>query len=205
MTEGMLLELLPQLKARAIINSHPQLTYSLIKTMVTLGLVDPNVVAQKLAASQPAAPPAPPAPQMPTVPSQPAPTQPISSHQNPPSSHPSASSSRPVLPQASNSHAPSILDGNPTVKVTTGSRFAPPVNAMGGTPPVAPATSTSTQVTPVQNQTAAVAALINALPLDQRNTIVQLLSLTPEQINAMPPEGRARILEMRRTFLGPGA
>jgi len=55
------------------------------------------------------------------------------------------------------------------------------------TPPVAPADPT---------------AILAALPPEQRDAVMAIISMTPEQLQAVPPDQRAGLLELRRKFLG---
>ncbi|KAF9076549.1 hypothetical protein BDP27DRAFT_1313530 [Rhodocollybia butyracea] len=43
-------------------------------------------------------------------------------------------------------------------------------------------------------------AVLAAIPDDQRAMVMQVLSMTPEQINMLPPQNRASIMELRATL-----
>ncbi|KAF9519157.1 hypothetical protein BS47DRAFT_75489 [Hydnum rufescens UP504] len=140
-------------QARAIIDSHPQLTYSLIKIMVQLNLVDAGVVANTIAIAQARAQP---------------PTQ--QPHYVAPSFVPAAIQNGFGLPS---SHTPVAID--PTTP-------APPVAVAPLLPPNA-------------------VSILAALPPEQREMVRQIISLTPEQLNALPLADRARFTEVRKNFL----
>ncbi|KAG8718134.1 hypothetical protein FRC09_013112 [Ceratobasidium sp. 395] len=217
MEEDKLLDLLVSVKnmvrsdpqtARQTLTSHPNLAYALMKEMVVLDVVDPEVLTRTLQAAtgvQPTPAPAPaPVPAPPqnygaypqqVTPSYPPPSStpsypppsPTSSYP-PPSSIPSypPPSSAPPYPPASQPQpqpqAPSIPPHMYQQSRPQQQPATPPVQSRGPPPP--------------QPQPAAPAPM--GLAPEQQAMIQRLAMLTPDQIAALPPADRAALLELRR-------
>ncbi|KDQ15590.1 hypothetical protein BOTBODRAFT_31487 [Botryobasidium botryosum FD-172 SS1] len=167
-------------QVRTIISSHPQLAPGLVKTMVLLGILDPDVLTKLLASSVQQPAPLAPAPAPPIAPSAPAAVYPSYADNNrPPPSQPAYSnySQPPFQSQAHPYHQPT-----PHVPVAV-----PPPSAYAQPAPPNPA-----------------AAFAN-LSEDERAMLQRVMTFTPEQINQLPPMERAAFMQLRQQFMGPGA
>jgi len=111
----------------------------------------------------------------------------------------------------------SILAGG-TLAVYTGTSPAyatPPASRAAGYQNQTPVQITTASVDPNPSNLAPLvptppaiqtdpAAILAALPPEQRDAIMAIISITPEQLQAMPPDQRAGLVELRRKFLGSG-
>ncbi|KAI0356982.1 hypothetical protein OH77DRAFT_1452035 [Trametes cingulata] len=225
-----ILEVLAQMKAfvithpeqaRALLVAHPQLGYALFQALLLHKIVDPAILNRMLAAtgaSVPSvAPPPPAAPQVPppaqymqpppAIPQQqpppmypsaiPPPSQTPVHHQAPPVPNmyaqpppqmqpppyyrPPPPSAPPAMPQHLQQPAPSHIPGQHPMHV-------PPPSAMQAPPQAPPA---QPPAVPDFDQT-------------QREMLLQVLRLTPDQLNSLPPTEREQIMQLRRQF-GVGA
>jgi len=172
-------------QVRTIISSHPQLAPGLVKTMVLLGILDPDVLTKLLASTvqQPAFPAAPPAPApapliAPSAPATTYPSFPDNSHRPPPSQPAYSNYSQPPFQSQSHHY------NQPTPHAHAG---VPPPSAYAQPAPSNPA-----------------AALAN-LSEDERAMLQRVMTFTPEQINQLPPVERAAFMQLRQQFMGPGA
>ncbi|KAF8322057.1 hypothetical protein DL93DRAFT_2151956 [Clavulina sp. PMI_390] len=188
------LDLLPQLKtlanspdtlvqARMIITSVPDMCYGLVKVMADLGLLDMEVTGRILATAGPGTNAPPPAP----VPS--------TSHSAPP-----ALRGAPTAPAAMRNaqRAASVIQQQQQPVVERPMRPTP-MSALAPAPAVA--TPTPPAPAPAQNATS---ALLATLPPEQRNAVMAIIALTPEQLQSLPPEQRAQFMQLRQRFLGTG-
>ncbi|KAJ7910244.1 hypothetical protein B0H13DRAFT_2328667 [Mycena leptocephala] len=186
-----LLELLLQLKkttpaaARQILNDRPPIAYALITLMVSMNAINFDVFQKTLsdfgAASAQAA-------QAPPVPA-PIPLSAVPPHLQP-SSQPHSRTNTPPT-QLPYQNPPQAAYGYPSAaRLPAGynggfSSAAPPTGY--GTPPPRPAAP-------------AIPDALAAIPEDQRQMIMGVLAMTPEQINQLPPADRANIMQLRATL-----
>ncbi|KAG8946239.1 hypothetical protein FRC04_011985 [Tulasnella sp. 424] len=185
-------------QVRDIINTHPQLAYGLIKTMVSLDIVDQQAFEKTLAANlaqQQAARAAEPIPQVSA----------LSYPQTIP-----AASSYPTQPGGGQAPAPqrSSRFGGP---VQPPSQQQPQMSygAQQGYPsyPADPRRGSGFQNQPGPQSSYGAPApapptLPRNLPPDQGALIQQVLAMTPAQIAALPPEQRDMLLQVRQSVLG---
>ncbi|KAG9002783.1 hypothetical protein FRB93_011385 [Tulasnella sp. JGI-2019a] len=197
-------------QVRVIIGNHPQLAYGLIKTMVSLNIVDQDAFQTTLAASlnQQAPPPAPP-PLIPTP-------QPVANHGVPPpnqfSQYPTQQQyGGPMQQQQTASYPPARAAyplQPPQQQPPKPSRFGPPQAASQPPPPVIrqqpPAPSPYSALPPSRGPPSLPAAAMH-LPPDQKEVVMRVLALTPAQIQALPPVERDTFMAIRQQLLGPGA
>ncbi|KAJ7031130.1 hypothetical protein C8F04DRAFT_1211564 [Mycena alexandri] len=193
-----LLELLLQLKkttpeaARRILNDRPPIAYALITLMVSMNAINFDVFQKTL--SEFGAANAPPQAQAP-VPA-PAPLSAVPPHLQA-SSQPNSRTNTPPMqspyhnpPQGAYGYPPAQPLPNPPYSrgppagYSGGFSSTPPPNY--GTPPPLPAP--------------AVADPLAAFPEEQRQMIMGVLAMTPEQINNLPPSDRANIMQLRATL-----
>ncbi|GJJ13134.1 hypothetical protein Clacol_007384 [Clathrus columnatus] len=174
-----LIELLIQLQkiagtvpdqAKALLTAQPPLAFSLIKLMVKMNILSPEVLQKTLTAmaypsSQQTGPP----PIPPVTPGPP----PISTHSN--GVPPPSTTFHPYPPSSAYQSAVTV---NPAIPQS----YIPP-----------PPTSTIPQL-PTNAQ-----AMLAAIPEDQRNMVLQILSYTPEQINQLAPSEKATFIQLLRT------
>ncbi|EGO01055.1 hypothetical protein SERLA73DRAFT_50956, partial [Serpula lacrymans var. lacrymans S7.3] len=188
MNPSQLMEVLAQMKAfvithpeqaRTLLIAHPQLAYALFQALLLNKIVDPAILQRMLAATSSSSAPAPPQPQ-----SQPHPPPSNPYQQMPPMHQP-----QPVMPPPSMSAPPaqgpsSMYQQQPPQHVPQQpSYYRPP-------PPPAPAAPQPSQPVPDLNIDPA-----------QRQMLMQVLSLTPEQINGLPPSERETIQQLRNQFM----
>ncbi|KAG8789054.1 hypothetical protein FRC12_013918 [Ceratobasidium sp. 428] len=224
MEEDKLLDLLVSVKnmvrsdpqtARQTLTSHPNLAYALMKEMVVLDVVDPEVLTRTLQAAtgvQPTPAPAPaPAPAPPqnygAYPQQATPSYP------PPSSAPPypPSSAPPYPPTAVPSYpSPSSIPSYPPPSSAPPYPPAPqpqpqPQPKAPSIPPHMYQQSRQASTPPVQSRgpppsqpPPAAAPVPMGLAPEQQAMIQRLAMLTPDQIAALPPADRAALLELRR-------
>ncbi|KAL1718451.1 hypothetical protein EV715DRAFT_252739 [Schizophyllum commune] len=194
-----LLELLMQLKkttpdaARQILNAQPQIAYALITLMVSMNAIDIDVFQRTLTSLGPSGTGAP----GPAA----APVPPVASA-IPPYVQPQTDYRTPTPPTSYPPQPPSYANGQG--RYAASSSYPPahtptPTQAYGGgyggyqqsAPPQAP---------PSNPATASVANMLASIPDDQKALVVQLLSLTPEQIAALPPAERTNVIQLRTTL-----
>ncbi|KAJ9091264.1 hypothetical protein QFC19_009174 [Naganishia cerealis] len=199
-------------QARTVLNAHPQLAYALFQAMLLMNVVDPAVLSRIQPIPSAHAPPQPTAPTY-------RPAQPVHTYapQPPPSSNPH-SSAQPPLAQLP---PPSMPPFAPTVRPGPGpgpnSVPQPPPQAQGyagspyqqqqqGPPPgnVAPPPG---NVAPPglappsgAGNAQAIATALNMVSPDQRQMLMQVFQLTHEQIQALPPDQRAGVVQLRAQF-----
>ncbi|KAJ7499657.1 hypothetical protein FB451DRAFT_1206114 [Mycena latifolia] len=180
-----LLDLLLQLKkahpsaARQILNDTPPIAYALIALMVSVNAINVDVF-QKILSDYGAAQAAQAAP---------APLSAIPSHVQP-SSQPN---SRTGTPPMHNPYQNQPQGGYSQPPPNQGYGRAPPAGYNGGfnspagygTPPARPAAAMPD---------------VSSFPEEQRQMIMGLLAMTPEQINNLPPADRASIMQVRATL-----
>ncbi|KAJ7130806.1 hypothetical protein C8R43DRAFT_662899 [Mycena crocata] len=186
-----LLELLIQLKksppeaARQILNDRPQIAYALISLMVSMNAINFDVFQKTLsdfgAASARAAQAPVPAP---------TPISAVPSHLHP-SSQPNSRTNTPPMqnPYQSQPQAGYGYPGyahTPPPGYNNGGGYNSVPTANYGQPPPRPA--------------AALPDALASIPEDQRQMILGVLAMTPEQINQLPPADRANIMQLRATL-----
>ncbi|KAI1724161.1 hinge domain of cleavage stimulation factor subunit 2 domain-containing protein [Ditylenchus destructor] len=185
------------LMARHLLMENPQLAYALLQAQVVMRVVDPKVAYSMLHREQPAT----------TAPfhQQAAPpTQTTAPHGIIPTSHPppmNFSTPPPQIPGMTmppSSQAPPLVMSHPPPTVTAGFNMPPhilshpPPSIASGLPPRMPvppggagapqqAESTSTALEEQQ----------------QAEMLVKVLKLTDDQIRLLPPEDRAKVIELR--------
>ncbi|KAJ7190209.1 hypothetical protein GGX14DRAFT_580017 [Mycena pura] len=197
-SEEALIQLLLQLKkttpdaARQILNERPPIAYALISLMVSMDAINIQVF-QKILSDFSAASAPPPAPA--ALISAPAPLSAIPPHLQPTSQPHSRGNTPPTQvpyqnpPQAAYGYPPAHTPTPPTqgygpnrtpsVGYGGGYNSAPPADY--GTPPRPAAT---------------IPDVLANIPEDQRQMLMGVLSMTPEQINNLPPADRANILQL---------
>ncbi|KAG6845573.1 hypothetical protein H0H87_007252 [Tephrocybe sp. NHM501043] len=208
-----LLELLLQLKkttpdaARTILNAQPQIAYALMTLMVKMNAVNFEVFQKTLAefgssgkvsAAAPAQAPTP------TV----------------PSSRPSASSTPvPALPPHMHPQAQHYRTATPPQQYPYSNDQTPPPQPAYGQPPFQPtpvhagygynqpqpsygypgysATPPAPAAPPVP---AALQSSLASIPEEQKALIMRVITMTPEQLNALPPTERQTYIQLRATL-----
>ncbi|KAH9830589.1 uncharacterized protein C8Q71DRAFT_824710 [Rhodofomes roseus] len=202
-------------QARALLVAHPQFGYALFQALLLNNIVDPAILQRMLQATNSAtpsqakapAPVAPPPMHQPTPQHQPQPQHPpplsASYSQGPLPSHPSFP---PHLAQnIPQTHTPVH---HPTPPIPPPSMFPPPSAHLSHTqaqappyyrppppPSMPPPVSQAHPAQPPANQAAA-----PALDPAQRDMLMQVLSLTQDQINSLPPAEREQIQQLRKQF-----
>ncbi|POW02385.1 hypothetical protein PSTT_11835 [Puccinia striiformis] len=174
-------------QARQLLNANPQLTYALFQAMLMMGVVDASILTRMLA---------PAAMQKQQQQQQPIPQAAMPSHQMPVGFGANAYAQQPMRP------------GGMTQQPSYSTPLAPLPNygimpQQAAPQPVQPAPVIPQQQQqqqpqvvqqPQQNATTAAAQ-------QQAQLIQQVLSLTPQQIDALAPEHRATILQIRQQAL----
>ncbi|CDO75095.1 hypothetical protein BN946_scf185010.g20 [Trametes cinnabarina] len=200
-----ILEVLAQMKAfvithpeqaRALLVAHPQLGYALFQALLLHKIVDPAILNRMLAATgaavaAPAAPapaPAPPvaqpAPYMPPLPTMQQQQPPMYPPAYPPPSQTPVQHPTPPVPPTmyaqppSQMQLPSYYRPPPPSAAPVPQQYQPPPTAHA--PPQAPA---QPPAVPDFDQT-------------QREMLLQVLRLTPEQLNTLPPTEREQIMQL---------
>ncbi|KIM62920.1 hypothetical protein SCLCIDRAFT_1214720 [Scleroderma citrinum Foug A] len=181
MNPTQLVEVLAQMKAfvithpeqsRALLVAHPQVAYALFQALLLNKIVDQSVLQRMLQATTTSGGPT-------------AHTQPAQmSYQQPPPMHPPQS----VIPPSMTvppPTAPNLYQQAPTLIPPQHTYYRPP-------PPPQPAS---------QTQTPTAIPELNIDP-SQRQMLMQVLSLTQEQINGLPPTERDAIQALRSQFIG---
>jgi len=195
MNPNQLMEVLAQTKAfvithpdqaRALLVAHPQLAYALFQALLLNKIVDPAILQRMLAATSLASSASAPAPLQ-----HPQPQLQHSYHQPPPLQQP-----QPVLPPPS---MPPIPSGHPNMYQQHQQHQPPmqmPPQQSYYRPPPPPQQQAPPQQAPPQ------AAPELGIDPAQRAMLLQVLSLTPDQINALPPSERDAIQQLRTQFMG---
>ncbi|EJC98647.1 uncharacterized protein FOMMEDRAFT_161474 [Fomitiporia mediterranea MF3/22] len=202
--EDQLLELLTQLQrttpeqAKAILNAQPTIGYALVPLMVKMGIVNLEVLQKTLSsyaapASNQTAPP--PVPTIPAhlIPSQSQPQAQVQAHQ-PPYGHqptpPPAVAPYPLNPTAPAPQYPGYAQNGGYTGQQQQQQY-------GGQ-------QHPTQQQPAVGQTsgpnAAMLGALGNIPDDQREMIMRVISMTPDQINRLPPQDRAITIQLRTTL-----
>ncbi|KAL5533574.1 hypothetical protein ACEPAG_34 [Sanghuangporus baumii] len=209
--EDQLLELLVQLQkttpeqARAILNAQPAIGYALVPLMAKMGILNLEVLQKTLAtyagqaaANTAAQVPAPVPPPVPTIPAHITQVPPYG-HQPtpPPPSVPNVYSAPPNQPGTS---APSGYPGYPLPQ-TPQAQAQTQNGAVAGSGSAAYPTQYGGQYQQQQQQSAppGLGAFGN-IPDDQKEMIMRVIAMTPEQIRSLPPQERAITLQLRATL-----
>ncbi|ODN72677.1 hypothetical protein L202_08116 [Cryptococcus amylolentus CBS 6039] len=202
-------------QARVLLSQQPQLAYALFQAMLLLNIVDPSV----LQSIHPLPPPAVAAPPPSNYGQPPAPYgqdagskygQPPSGYGGggggsggygyPPASQPPQTFRPPPSYAAPPAQTPPYppYGAPPSAAHAYGSAPAPPPapTPMSAPPPVASGVPGMSALPP------AAQAALATLPDDQQAMLIQVLSLAPEQINALDPTQRASVVQLRQQFLG---
>ncbi|ODO08290.1 hypothetical protein L198_00013 [Cryptococcus wingfieldii CBS 7118] len=204
-------------QARVLLSQQPQLAYALFQAMLLLNIVDPSV----LQSIHPLPPPTVAAPPPSNYGQPPAPYgqdagskygQPPSGYGGggggsaggygyPPASQPPQAFRPPPSYAAPPAQTPPYppYGAPPPAAHAYGSAPAPPPAAptpMSAPPPVASGVPGMSALPP------AAQAALATLPEDQQAMLIQVLSLAPEQINALDPTQRASVVQLRQQFLG---
>ncbi|KDQ13758.1 hypothetical protein BOTBODRAFT_33198 [Botryobasidium botryosum FD-172 SS1] len=194
---GQLMEVLGQMKAfvlsspdqaRQLLNAHPQLAYALFQAMLMNNIVDPSFLQTMLAASAKSAPPQAPV----SAPGQPAP--PVAPSIPPPV----------AISQPSHVPPPHALYGQQQQQYygtppQHGHQPPPPPQHPAHAPQHHSPSAPQGQPTMPPGMPPAAAA---ALGDQQKAMLMQILSLTPDQINALPPDERNAIHQLRSQLGG---
>ncbi|WWC69785.1 uncharacterized protein I206_103728 [Kwoniella pini CBS 10737] len=188
-------------QARQLLTSKPQLAYALFQAMLLMNIVDPSVL-QRIQPLPTTAPPVP----IPTI--NHAPTPPPNSYSSyppnngPPTNYPPyppsnapppavGGYSRPPPPPTSGGYNPPTQSGYGAPPPQAGYGAPPPASA-----PPPPVASGMASLPPSAQQALA------TLPEDQQQMLLQVLQLTPDQINALDATQKASIMQLRQQFLG---
>ncbi|CEL54338.1 hypothetical protein RSOLAG1IB_06988 [Rhizoctonia solani AG-1 IB] len=212
-------------QARAALSSHPNLAYALMKEMVVLDVLDPEVLTRTLQAATGVQPPqnqAPPPQQQayppnngtPSYPLYPAPgstptygtPQPVPYQQPPPSA---LSYSTPSYPSTSTpTYPPTSAPPYPPTSTPTYPPNYPPQPPQSqaqpmSIPPQAYQARQQQQQPPAQSRgppptPPAGMGGVPGLAPEQQAMVQRLALLTPDQIAALPPSDRAALIELRR-------
>ncbi|PPQ65972.1 hypothetical protein CVT24_011189 [Panaeolus cyanescens] len=204
MPPGQLMDVLAQMKsfvinhpeqARTLLVKHPQLSYALFQALLLNRIVDSAILERMLASSRgPAGAPAPaqaPAPARP-----PMPPQHVPAHYPP---------HMPPFPPQHVSMPPPAAPTPPTSAMYPPHMAPPAVGQSYYRPPVpAPAPVPVPAVAPPAPKPAPVPAAkpVPEVSDSQRMMLMQVLSLTPEQINALGEPERATIMQLKSQFMG---
>lgn len=201
-----LMEVLAQMKAfiithpdhaRQLLVKHPQLSYALFQGLLLNNIVDSAILQRMLeatAGSQVAAAP-PPTPPRPTFPAPPPPSvvAPPPPFVPPPAHVPyQAPAPMPAMPLP-----PSLPPAAAMYPHTTTPYYRPPPPPTGVNPVPAVPVQAPPATPPQPIGTAPAAPVINET---QRAMLMQVLSLTPEQINGLPEAERNTIMQLRSQF-----
>ncbi|WRT66823.1 uncharacterized protein IL334_003786 [Kwoniella shivajii] len=179
-------------QARQLLSSKPQLAYALFQAMLLMNIVDPSVLHR----IQPLPPVAPPPAAYAPPPTQNAyPSYPPASSVPPPANYPPYPPANAVPPPSGAGYRPPPTQGY----------NAPPPAGYGAPPagystPAPPAPVGGMSSLPPSAQQA-----LATLPKDQQDMLLQVLQLTPDQINALDATQKASIMQLRQQFLGAAA
>ncbi|KAI0305070.1 hypothetical protein BC826DRAFT_32170 [Russula brevipes] len=179
--EDQLIELLLELKrtapdqAKAILNSQPQIAYALVALMVKIGIIDIPIFQQTLATF---------APQQNGLQTQSMST--ISPH---------------LQAQSSRSGTPQFATPQPGMYPVGAPRTGP-----GGYPPpyvAGSGTSVSAghyNAPPSQTTNQSIPAALAAIPDSQREVVLKLVNMRPEEVAMLPPAERASVMQLRASL-----
>nr|XP_019043100.1 hypothetical protein I302_08811 [Kwoniella bestiolae CBS 10118]OCF22030.1 hypothetical protein I302_08811 [Kwoniella bestiolae CBS 10118] len=169
-------------QARQLLTSKPQLAYALFQAMLLMNIVDPSVL-QRI---QPLPATAPPPSNYPPPAQNAYPSYPPAS--SAPSYPPPGGAGYGAPPQQGGYNAPPPPAGYGTTSygAATPAPPQPPVSGMAALPPSAQ-------------------QALATLPEDQQQMLLQVLQLTPDQINALDATQKASIMQLRQQFLGTAA
>ncbi|KAJ7123153.1 hypothetical protein C8R44DRAFT_876335 [Mycena epipterygia] len=190
-----LLELLLQLKkttpaaARHILNDRPPIAYALITLMVSMNAINFDVFQKTLSDFGAATAQAAQAP----VPAPPPVLSAIPPHLQPPSEPHSRTNTPPTQAPYPNQQPSGY--GQPPPNQGYGRGAAAGYNNGGFNP--APPTGYGP---PPSRPPAALPDALASIPEDQRQMIMGVLAMTPDQINRLPPSDRANIMQLRATL-----
>jgi len=181
--EDKLIELLLELKrttpdqAKAILNSQPQIAYALVALMVKIGIIDIPIFQQTLATFAPQQNGL----QAPSMSAVPPHLQAHSSRSGTPQFTTPPPAGYPIgAPRPGPSGYPPSYSGPPGVaSVPVGHYNAPPHPQAAN-----------------QN----VAAALAAIPENQREVVLKLVNMRPEEIAMLPPTERASVLQLRASL-----
>lgn len=192
-------------QARALLVAHPQLGYALFQALLLSGIVDPSVLSRMLSATtRSGAPTATAPPPPPSAPAHPPPVTHSQSHLPPPG-YPAPNYNAP--PPSMMGHHPQ--GASPMYPPPGAAHHMPPAGPPGyyGRPPMPPPPvmpqppQQVIQPTPVQAPPQAPAAApAAAIDPAQRDMIMQVLSLSNDTINQLPPAQRDQIHQLRKQF-----
>ncbi|KAH9837284.1 uncharacterized protein C8Q71DRAFT_757575 [Rhodofomes roseus] len=212
--EDQLLELLLQLKkttpeeARAILHSQPQIAYALMAVLVNINAVNAEVVQNTMTAYSaqsgtapapaPAPAPGPSAPPMPAIPphlAQPPPRGGTPTYPPQRGATPTYPPHQPAgYPPSYSTPPPQHGFGGPLpASQIPGLGAYPPQPAPAPVPP--PAASKS-----AQSAASILAAALQKVPDEQKPLVMQIISMTREEIFAMPPTERDNVIKLRSTL-----
>ncbi|KAJ9093426.1 hypothetical protein QFC21_006457 [Naganishia friedmannii] len=186
-------------QARTVLNAHPQLAYALFQAMLLMNVVDPTVLSriQPIPPAHPTAPTYRPAP---TYAPQPPPSSSIPhsvpGQGPPPSMPPFAPTVRPgsgPVPQPPQGQAYVGSPYQQQHQQQPQQQQQPPAHAP---PPI----NIAAQAPPSGGNAQAIAAALNMVSPDQRQMLMQVFQLTQDQIQALPPDQRAGVVQLRSQF-----
>ncbi|KAF8065196.1 hypothetical protein FPV67DRAFT_1584071 [Lyophyllum atratum] len=225
MQPSQLMEVLAQMKAfvithpeqaRTLLIHHPQLAYALFQALLLNKIVDSAILQRMLAATSGGAGPSGPPPAAPRPPVPPQHLQ--QPPQYPPNPHPGYPPQPLQQPQPMHGLAPPPMSAPPASAMFSHHQHpqhAPPPPHHPGMPPfyrpppppTQPAQPPQAPAQPAPAQQPAAAAAPAAAPSAdiseaQRAMLLQVFSMTPEQINAFSENERAAIQQLRSQFMG---
>ncbi|KAK7473155.1 hypothetical protein VKT23_001255 [Stygiomarasmius scandens] len=187
-------------QARALLVAHPQLSYALFQALLLNRVVDESILQRMLAATgartqPPLAAPSP-APGMSQPPFQPQPTQayPTPFSQGPPGQYPPAPPYGGMPPPGAMFPHAAAYYGRPPMPGMVPTP-PPPSAGLQGSPPSTPVQATGPGA-PTAGQDASA-----AISDSQRQMLMQVLAMTPEQIQALPEADQAAIIQLRAQFM----
>ncbi|KAI0795523.1 hypothetical protein C8Q75DRAFT_746382 [Abortiporus biennis] len=191
-----ILEVLAQMKAfvithpeqaKALLVAHPQLGYALFQALLVNKIVDTQILQRMLNATTGATPSA----------SAPPPAPPPVTNYQPPMQQPSYTAPPLSMPSGVPSGVPPSSMYPPP-----GAHNMPPMQQPGyyRPPPPPQAVPTTQPVPQVQSAPAATPPAAAPFPPAQRDMLLQVLRLTTEQINSLPPAERDQIHQLRQQF-----
>ncbi|KAK7461131.1 hypothetical protein VKT23_009058 [Stygiomarasmius scandens] len=185
-------------KARALLIAHPQLAYALFQALLVNRVVDESILQRMLAATGVAPTPTPAAASVSTTPlrahTPQVYTPPFVQGQFPPYGNmppPSA-----MFPQH---QAAAAYYGRPPIPGMVPT--PPPGVIQGSSTPVPSSTPISLREAPPAKGASVNQAIPAGLPDEQKQMLMQVLSMTPAQINALPVNEQAAILQLRAQFM----
>ncbi|KAN0121616.1 hypothetical protein V8E52_003512 [Russula decolorans] len=181
--EGQLIELLLELKrttpdqAKGILNAQPQIAYALVALMVKIGIIDIPIFQQTLASFAP--------------------------RQNGMQTQPTAAVPPHIQAQSSRSGTPQFPTPPPGAYGMGAPRAGPPgypssyASGSGGTS-VSMGHYNAPPAPQVTNQN--IPAALAAIPENQREVVLKLINMRPEEIAVLPPTERASVIQLRASL-----